>query len=279
MNGGWAPRAGQGHDPERRYVFRGNASAFSGTLYRPEHIPMGLAGSCLSVAGGVSRSATGRVDYASGFVTIGSASTTAEGRIDNLERAKVWTDNWRKIREDSLPTSTRAGAELRDFAVRRNRSFQIALATVMVEGHSPRGGSEPGIPVVHAALEGLAVDGAGITVEFNTSFFQKHDTRTKIRDAAAAHRKTAPRMPPLFEKNGVVYGTIVKEMRWSGQAPPGARIDGHIVTVDDLGVFYIGEIIITDVSRRLTLFRMELGSPDGGGGGGGDIDMNGGWAP
>ena len=39
-----------GPEPERRYVFRGNATAFSGQLYRPAHIPMGAAGSCLSVA-------------------------------------------------------------------------------------------------------------------------------------------------------------------------------------------------------------------------------------
>jgi hypothetical protein len=279
MNGGWAPMAGQPRNPERRYVFRGNVSAFTGSIYRPEHIPMGVAGSCLSVAGGVSRSATGRVDYGNGFVTIGSASTTAEGRIDDLGRAKAWTDNRRKIREDSLPTTTRAGAEVRDFAIRRNHSFAIAVATVTVEGHSPRSGSEPGIPVVRAALEGLAVDGAGITVEFNTEFFQKNDTWSKVRSGIAAHRKTAPRMPPLWERNGAIYGTIVKEMRWSGQAPAGSRIDGNAIIVDDLGTFYIGEIIITDVSRRLTLFRAELGSPDGGSGGGGDIDMNGGWAP
>jgi hypothetical protein len=272
--------AKQVREPERRYVFRGNASAFSGLLYRPEYIPMGVAGSCLSVAGGVSQSSTGAVDYGGGFITIGSASTTAEGRIDNLERARAWTDARRKIREDSLPTTTRAGAELKAFAIRRNRKFEIALATITLEGHSPRVGSEPGITVVNPALDGMAVDGVAITVEFNTAFFQRHDTKSKILQGAAAYRKAAPRMPPLFERNRVVYGTIVRDMRWTnGQPPPGARIEGNSIVVDDLGTFYIGEILITEVSRRLTLFRAELGSPDGGGGGGGDIDMNGGWAP
>ncbi len=266
-------------EPERRYVFRGNAAAFGGQIYRPEHIPMGAPGSCLSVAGGVSRASTGRLDFGGGFITIGSTSTTAEGRIDDLDKAKAWTDRPNRIREDSMPTTTRVGAELKGLVVRWERTLQIGALAATLEGKSPLGRSEPSIRVVSAAVGGLSVDGFGITVDLNTGFFQQNVTKASVLAAAAALRKSAPKMPALFERNRVVYCTIVRDMRWTSGQPDRARIEGNAVIVDNLGTFYIGEILITDASRRLTMFRAVLGSPDGGDGGGVDIDINGTWAP
>ena len=272
-------RALQTRDPERRYVFRGNAAAFGGQLYRPEHIPMGAPGSCIPSVGGVSQASTGRLDFGGGFVTIGSTSTTAEGRIDDLARARAWTDRPNTIRQDSMPTTTRAGAELRGLVVRRERTLQIGALSATIEGKSPLGRSEPAVRVLSAVVDGLSVDGFGITVELNTGFFQQNATKAAVLAGAAALRKSAPRMPPLFERNRIVYCTIVRDMRWTSGQPDRARIEGNAVIVDNLGTFYIGEIMITDASRRLTMFRAVLGSPDGGDGGGVDIDINGGWSP
>ncbi len=269
----------QTRERERRYVFRASAAAFSGQLYRPAHIPMGAPGSCLSVSGGVSQSSTSRLDFGNGFITIGSTSTTAEGRIDDLDKAKAWTDRPNRIRADSMPTTTRAGAELHDLVVKWQRALQVGALGATLEAKSPLGRSEPGIRVVSAVVDGLSVDGFGITVELNTGFFQQNATKAAVLAASAALRKSAPKMPALFERNGVVHGTIVRDMRWTSGQPDGARIDGNAVIVDNLGTFHIGEIMITDASRRLTMFRAVLGSPDGGDGGGVDIDINGGWSP
>ena len=56
----------------------------------------------------------------------------------------------------------------------------------------------------------------------------------------------------------------MQEIRWDGAPHPTATIHGHVVHVPDFGKIYFGEMFITGDSRRLTMVRFQLGSPDGG---------------
>jgi hypothetical protein len=102
------------------------------------------------------------------------------------------------------------------------------------------------------------------------------NTKKKLADAHAAglpaHR--AHLLMPLDgstgpattfpEANATVKCTIVKEMHWEGEPHPDAKIHGHMVRVPGFGKIYFGELYITGESRRLTMVRLQLGSPDGG---------------
>ena len=76
--------------------------------------------------------------------------------------------------------------------------------------------------------------------------------------------------PALVSSSGVFYGTIVRDVRWSGKPFPGAKIDGHMVTVPNVGRIFFGELLMSS---------LELGSPLGGYVGGGDVGSNGSWYP
>ena len=66
-------------EARRRFVFRGNAAAFGGRIYRPVDVVIEAAGaSCLPVTGGRSRSQMRTVAFGD-VIKIGSASTFAEG--------------------------------------------------------------------------------------------------------------------------------------------------------------------------------------------------------
>ena len=52
-----------------------------------------------------------------------------------------------------------------------------------------------------------------------------------------------------------------------------------MLVVKDFGRIFLGEVIISAGSRRLTLMRLELGSDGGGQAGGPDLDVNGGYSP
>ena len=78
-------------------------------------------------------------------------------------------------------------------------------------------------------------------------------------------RGKAARPPSrLLQSCGTTYATIVRSIKWAGDPYPGATIEQHVVTVPDFGKIFFGEILITDQSRRLTMLRLELGSPIGG---------------
>ena len=139
------------------------------------------------------------------------------------------------------------------------------------------------------------VDGHGLVVELALPIFQKYDTRSKLLTAAddpnfvresgdclfmksAVGGRPAPPTGRLFHGYGTTYATIVKSIKWSGEPYAKATIDHHVVTVPNFGKIFFGELLITDLSRRLTLLRLELGSPDGGSVAAAEVESNGTWS-
>ena len=111
--------------------------------------------------------------------------------------------------------------------------------------------------------------------------FQRYDTQSKLLTAAddpqfvqksgghllmkpAGRGKAAAPPTRLLQSYGTTYATIVRSIKWAGDPYPGATIEQHVVTVPDFGKIFFGELLITDQSRRLTMLRLELGSPIGG---------------
>ena len=148
---------------------------------------------------------------------------------------------------------------------------------------SPAAGSgEPSIaPARDTTIQGVMIGGNALTVNLNVGFFQRYDTRSKVLAAAddpkclgnfGSHFVTGATVegqqptgrPGLVQRDGVIYATIVKELKWEGKPPTDARIDGHSVIVKNFGTVYFGELLISKSERRLTMVRFELGSPIGG---------------
>ena len=55
-------------------------------------------------------------------------------------------------------------------------------------------------------------------------------------------------------------------------------IDENSVIVPDFGTIYFGEILVNASARRLTMVRLNLGSPTGGSGAYVEVDTNGSWS-
>jgi hypothetical protein len=161
---------------------------------------------------------------------------------------------------------------------------------------SPTGSGEPPIAVgPETAIEGVAVDGHGLTIELNLPLFQKYDTFSKLMTASddpafvkesgdhlfmtsTTPGAAAPPPPRGRECNGLVQATVVKSIKWTGDPIPNARIDQHSVYVPDFGRIFFGELLITDVARRFTLLRLELGSELGGAVACAEVETNGSWS-
>jgi hypothetical protein len=282
-------------EARRRFVFKGNAAAFGGRLFRPRDILIEASGaSCLPVTGGRSRSQIQAAAFGD-VIKIGSAFTLAEGSFDDVEQAIALTNH--KIQEDFLKTSTTVSAEVTDLAVGRKPVLTAKKVHGTLRSKSPLGSGEPGVALGReTVIEGLAIDGFGLVVEFDIELFQRYDTRAKLLAAAddpafvRAHGtslymtstyegQAAPPAGRLIERNCIIYGTIVRSVKWAGAPHPTAKIDGNTIVVPDLGLVFIGEMLITGYSRRLTMLRFELGSPDGGFLAVVDGESNGTWSP
>jgi hypothetical protein len=268
-------------DLTRRFVFRGNASAIAGQIYRPKTIivDVNCGASSLGVSGGRSQAQIDGKSFGD-IIKFGSAFTLAEGLFDDEKQAAAVTDH--KGRQSQLSSTTTVTAETREISVGIKPVVTIKRVRGTLVGRSAVAGSgEPSIaPGRDTTIQGVVIGGSALTVNLNVGLFQKYDTRSKVLAAAddlksfksygnhfaigATIEGVAPERPTLISRDGIIYATIVRELKWEGKPPSHARIDGHSVIVKDFGTLYFGELLINAHERRLTMARFELGSPIGG---------------
>jgi hypothetical protein len=281
-------------DLTRRFVFRGNASAIAGQIFRPQTIIVDVnGGSSLGVSGGRSQSQIQGKAFGE-IIRFGSAFTLAEGLFDDEKEAAAVTDH--RGRQSQLASTTKVTAETREVSVGIKPIVIIKRVRGTLVSRSPSAGSgEPSItPARDTTIQGVMIGPNALTVNLNVGFFQKYDTRSKLLAAAddpktfGTHGSHFVRGATvegqsvgngLISRDGVIYATIVKELKWEGKPPTDARIDGHSVVVKNFGTVYFGELLINAHERRLTMVRFELGSPVGGYTDVGDVVTNGGGFP
>ena len=248
--------------------------------------------SSLTVAGGRSRAKGTNLRFGESVV-VKSASTLAEGLFDDLKEHRDLTH--RRVTADALSTSTRVVAEVAGLQVGTHPRLTIKRLRAALTARSPITSGEPAIAVDDTTvLEGVAIDGHPLTFELSLRPFQQYDTRSKLVMAAdnpRTARDLAPvlltrssihgvALPPagrLLQSQGTIYATLVTSLRWARKPFPGATIVDHTVRVPGLGKIVFGELLITDLSRRLTLLRLELGSHEGGDLAAAEVESNGIW--
>jgi hypothetical protein len=281
-------------DLRRRFVFRGNAAAIGGRIVRPSDIVLeSSTASSLTVAGGRSLARSAGQQFGE-FIKLGAAATLAEGLFDDLKQEIELTLG--RVPEDSLTTSTHVRAEVSDLQVGVKPRLTVSRLRASLSSKSPAGSGEPSIAVDgETAIEGAAIGDCPLILDLNLLPFQKHDTRSKLLAAAddpefvrefgdclfmksGVAGAPAPPTGRLIQGGGTTYATVIGSIKWAGDPYPGAKIDQNMIVVPDYGRIFFGELLITDLSRRLTLLRFELGSPDGGFVACAEVESNGSWS-
>jgi hypothetical protein len=121
-------------------------------------------------------------------------------------------------------------------------------------------------------LEGLSIDGVRFRVELDSKPFRALGTCHEFDHGATAHadfgQRLAKRLLSLRQESpsgpvgkGCYVSSIIKSIEPLDPMPKGAEIDEHVITWPDFGKVILGEMLISDFSRRLTMVRLELGSP------------------
>lgn len=277
---------------ERRFVFRGNATAVGGRISRPKELVIDAGGaSSLTVSGGRSQGKLGRTRLGE-FGSVRSAVTLAEGLFDDRTKTRELTH--RRVREDALSSTTVVRTDVRQVVVGAKPALRVEhLRAALVAKSAGRSG-EPSIKTSDLRIAGVDIGGHSLVVEVDTDLFERYDTRSKLltatdKPAFVRERGASLLMSPgtrgqtdqrfLIQSDGTIYASVVRQIRWKGKPYPGATIDHHLVVVPNFGRVYFGEIFITAVSRRLTMARLQLGSPVGGFLAFSEVETNGVWYP
>src|SRR6185295_9048887 len=158
-------------DLTRRFVFRGNASAIAGQIFRPKTIivDVNCGASSLGVSGGRSQSQIKGSSFGD-IIKFGSAFTLAEGLFDNEKQAAAVTDHQGK--QSQLTSTTTVTSETREISVGIKPVVTIKRVRGTLVSRSPATASgEPSIaPAPDTTIQGVTIDGNALTVTLNVGF-------------------------------------------------------------------------------------------------------------
>ena len=268
---------------ERRFIFENHATGFTSQISSPRHEQLSVQGAAaLPMGGGVSKQRLEDVRFAE----IASAAEIAVLAEGDIVRKKAGDRN-------PMTAYRSASSSLRDFDL---------LATVCAErivgriaGSQSELEAEPEYTMYGSGYHGLRIGGREVEIVYQECLFELKrfsglkDNRAALdllkrqyvadRKAIGGKAKLPPDAGKAFEAlrtGGPIVTSIVAEIRG---LPPGVESNGNQVYLPGFGNLFLGELVITPSSRRLTMLRFELGCPYDGCGSGGDVCDDGAWYP
>jgi hypothetical protein len=219
--------------PSPRFLYRAQAVGLSGVCRRPysEHVPP-VAWSVLPATGGTASAREENVRYRD-ILSIAKIETTVTGEPHTTPGC-----------HKTETTVTIDGLNVRD----------ILTADRIVGRMSARhfmDGGEACITFEGSEIVNLRIGGDPVDIQYDHPVRSEWDTFTK---AKGGHRE---RHPKRSDPGHTLPWTIVSKLA----APAGTTVDGHCLYIPDFGTIYLGEVIIKDGHRRITMMRLALGSP------------------
>jgi len=120
--------------------------------------------------------------------------------------------------------------------------------------HDPKN-KEGHVITLGTKLENLRISGYPVEVEFDHSFFLNRATFDELSKNVAELKKSG-RMAQ--ESHGVILCSLVKSLKVGS---PDVQVKGHVITVPHFGKIFVGEMLVEPGSKKITLLRVDLGSP------------------
>jgi hypothetical protein len=264
----------------RRFKFHGHAAALSGRIVRVgegakakfiKNAFIDLPAAALPSTGGRSSARLSRKNLTDpvirSFVRFENASVQSEGVYEDARGHFEVTQG--KRASNTLTPVTKVSADVRglDIGLKGNVRMTIKRVRGGFTSKKDIAAGENGIQLTkETGFDGNSVtfvDEKGkpyvLTVGVAKDVFDTHDTFSAITAAPAASLARSV--------DGAAHGTIMKPLKWKGREFPGSAIDpeqSNTVSIPGFGRIFFGEITITPQSRRLTMVRLDLGSPIGG---------------
>jgi len=221
-------------DQNERFLFKAHAVGASGTFRKPhEEFLEAQASSALSIDGGVVSARVLNFNHRD-IVSFRSASTHAVGQFD--KDRKVW---------NTLVTATVQGLNILG-VVTADRIVARLASQHFVDQR------EASILTIGSHIQNLNVAGVPVRLMPDPKVTRDWDTLTKAWAGCRDRRATR------ISRDGTMIATTIfpnAGCRGGGLLEP----EDNVIRIAEFGAIHLGEIIISDGERRLTMMRVEFG--------------------
>jgi len=271
-------------EADYRFIFRGNAVAVSGHIRRPKDmLIVSQAPAAVGVTGGLSRGEARDGNFGD---ILRFASANSEVFADYQDPAKAVEFTHGNHGHNRLPTRTTVSASVEGITMvnaddRTRRTLAVGKVAAQLVSEWPGSNRQTSVRIPAVAIDGLKLDESELEVTFHNRTFSELDTRYKLARAYQGSDDFFKKFGHLFffpaglvptlnwlrrmpQAGGITMCTIVESIRWKGAPNPNAEIRGNSIIFRDFGTIYLGELLVSDFERRLTMMRIQLGSPEGG---------------
>jgi len=237
------------HNP---FFYHAHGHALSGRITRPvQHLIEVQAGTSLPTIGGHGSSSVSNFRFQD-FVSFSNASTQVSGSQNEKDGSFT-----------TLVTSTLENLNILDV---------VTADRVVARMSSERGpkDDESHVILLGSKFQNLRIAGCPVDVDFNHELFQRMDTFQSFKKdfkSNSEFRKMAEdpfqsgQSQKLPDPEGVFICSLVKDMKTTC---PGVKRIGHGFDVPQFWKVFVAEVHFHHCKRRLTMLRLELGSPTGG---------------
>ncbi len=255
----------------KTFFFHGQGVGLGGVVTRPFQRSLeAQAGASLPITGGKAYGNRGPYNVPNpgnpDIVSIQSAETTVTGElVGSVYRTEV--------------TTIVTKLSVRDIVTADN------IVANIISEHDPSN-PEPSIRFTGSKIDNLRINGQEVKVDIDDTLFTDQGTYSKFKkmfdDGDAGFKKDlrkrflwgdlnpdevpdcwreqydfAQKQKSLPMAQGLVPCSIVK----GASAGGGYQAYRHILTIPDFGAIFLGEVLMQDYARRLTMMRIHLGCP------------------
>jgi hypothetical protein len=264
-------------DPIKRiYLYNAHGYGFGGRMDRPfQHVLDVHAGASLPTTGGyeVSRRENFRLNEAISYTAV---HTVVSGSRNEKDGSYT-----------TLASSTIEGLNILDMVTADRIVARVASKQLITD-------DEPTITPIGSHFENLRIAGCPIEVELDIDLFDRFSTFEAFKNAYERDQQYLERMQAVFPwrkpkfdvpdflrdrynwfagdkfpvSKGIVLCSLVKgfttKCRELKDNCAELKVYGNVIEVPQFGKVYLGEVMLKQYERQVTMLRLELGSPTAG---------------
>ncbi len=267
---------------DKRFVFSGNAVGAAAHFFHFDNIPVDhviptIGSSAIPIVGGRTHHKVGpqshQADYPRNrtLLSVEQVETIAIGK--EVAPGKYTTEIGAIVNE--LEVLEKLHAELVEMHQTSSRDEDAHESFISTRG---------------CRIEGLRLGDVRVRVELDEEAFATCGTKRELTDfyssQSDAWRRenswrfhTEPESKTIAEYHGRFFCTLVKNIELSGTDGGAIEKEGYTIEWDGFGRIFLGELIISDKDRKISMIRLKMGSNAGGKGSSGGGETNSGTVP